>query len=206
MESLRAGRTRYLVVVSRPASKKAQQVSITTATTTTVTVNRMCASPNRNNNQLPLTTTKSTEMITSQLNINSSSSSTDEFINQERRRNSNCSDDNNRCSISTSYQSTSNQAMCSDYSHFSANMTTEMAASTCDNEYSMCKNLAQCSQLDDHQQCDNESTVGSSCSSKSSSNELEESCLLGIDCNEKTTVGLVLKVLADTAIRLDGDG
>lgn len=37
-------------------------------------------------------------------------------------------------------------------------------------------------------------------------NEIEESCLLGIDCNEKTTVGLVLKILADTTIRLDGDG
>uniref|UniRef100_A0A1S4GAY2 protein-serine/threonine phosphatase n=1 Tax=Anopheles gambiae TaxID=7165 RepID=A0A1S4GAY2_ANOGA len=36
--------------------------------------------------------------------------------------------------------------------------------------------------------------------------KLEESCLLGIDCNERTTVGLVLKVLADTSIRLDGDG
>ncbi|KAJ6639861.1 Protein phosphatase Slingshot [Pseudolycoriella hygida] len=36
--------------------------------------------------------------------------------------------------------------------------------------------------------------------------EVEESCLLGIDCNEKTTVGLVLKILADTTIRLDGDG
>lgn len=34
----------------------------------------------------------------------------------------------------------------------------------------------------------------------------EESCLLGIDCNERTTVGLVLRVLADTAITLDGDG
>lgn len=43
-------------------------------------------------------------------------------------------------------------------------------------------------------------------SGKSSSNEMEESCLLGIDCNEKTTVGLVLKVMADTSIRLDGDG
>jgi hypothetical protein len=40
------------------------------------------------------------------------------------------------------------------------------------------------------------------------SNGREESCLLGIDCNEntKTTVGMVLRVLADTAIRLDGDG
>lgn len=36
--------------------------------------------------------------------------------------------------------------------------------------------------------------------------EVEESCLLGIDCNEKTTIGLVLKVMADTSIRLDGDG
>lgn len=37
-------------------------------------------------------------------------------------------------------------------------------------------------------------------------NEVEESCLLGIDCNEKTTVGLVLRLLGDTTIRLDGDG
>lgn len=34
----------------------------------------------------------------------------------------------------------------------------------------------------------------------------EEACLLGIDCNRRTTVGLVLRVLADTAITLDGDG
>ncbi|XP_076251695.1 protein phosphatase Slingshot isoform X2 [Rhynchophorus ferrugineus] len=34
----------------------------------------------------------------------------------------------------------------------------------------------------------------------------EESCLLGIDCNEQTTVGLVLRILANTTIRLDGDG
>lgn len=36
--------------------------------------------------------------------------------------------------------------------------------------------------------------------------QTEECCLLGIDCNERTTVGLVLRVLADTTIRLDGDG
>lgn len=52
---------------------------------------------------------------------------------------------------------------------------------------------------------DTESNVSGS-SGKSNSNEIEESCLLGIDCNEKTTVGLVLKVMADTSIRLDGDG
>lgn len=36
--------------------------------------------------------------------------------------------------------------------------------------------------------------------------DAEESCLLGIDCNVRATVGLVLRVLADTAITLDGDG
>lgn len=37
-------------------------------------------------------------------------------------------------------------------------------------------------------------------------NDLEESCLLGIDCNENTTIGLCLRILGDTTIRLDGDG
>ncbi|KAH8251944.1 hypothetical protein KR038_011767, partial [Drosophila bunnanda] len=35
---------------------------------------------------------------------------------------------------------------------------------------------------------------------------MEESCLLGIDCNERTTIGLVVPILADTTIHLDGDG
>ncbi|KAH8326520.1 hypothetical protein KR067_009768, partial [Drosophila pandora] len=35
---------------------------------------------------------------------------------------------------------------------------------------------------------------------------MEESCLLGIDCNERTTIGLVVPILADTSIHLDGDG
>ncbi|CAH0720859.1 unnamed protein product, partial [Brenthis ino] len=35
---------------------------------------------------------------------------------------------------------------------------------------------------------------------------VDEAALLGIDCNERTTVGLVLRVLADTSIKLDGDG
>ena len=43
-------------------------------------------------------------------------------------------------------------------------------------------------------------------SNNNDKNRIEECCLLGIDCNETTTVGLVLKVLADTSIRLDGDG
>lgn len=195
MESLRAGRTRYLVVVSRPASKKAQ---ITSPTNTIVgSDGRKCASPtiNNSNNQLP--------------------SLMSDVVISHTDANENEDDDNNRCSSSilttTSYQF---QSSCVS-SQTSANMTTAFAETSCDidpqknsnsnNNYN--NNFTQCSNIqDDIQQCDNESTIGSSCSSKSSSNEIEESCLLGIDCNEKTTVGLVLKVLADTAIRLDGDG
>ncbi|XP_042910661.1 uncharacterized protein [Parasteatoda tepidariorum] len=36
--------------------------------------------------------------------------------------------------------------------------------------------------------------------------QMEESCLLGIDCNKDTTIGLVLPFWADTRITLDGDG
>lgn len=194
MESLRAGRTRYLVVVSRPVSKKSQ-LQISTTTTTNSSNSRSCASPNRNQQQQqlppPLTTTSMTEMTM----ITSHNLNTDESINQKNEDDNNNS--NNNSISTTSFQNQLNSGGCG--SQFSANMT------TCD------INLAQCSSsitniVDDIQHCDNESTVGSSCSSKSSSNEIEESCLLGIDCNEKTTVGLVLKVLADTAIRLDGDG
>ncbi|XP_075147538.1 protein phosphatase Slingshot [Haematobia irritans] len=35
---------------------------------------------------------------------------------------------------------------------------------------------------------------------------VEESCLLGIDYNERATIGLVVPILADTTIHLDGDG
>lgn len=45
------------------------------------------------------------------------------------------------------------------------------------------------------------------CSFESTEQEdQEESCLLGIDCNEQSTVGLVLRIYADTKIHLDGDG
>lgn len=180
MESLRAGRTRYLVVVSRPASKKTLQSQQQQQPSS-----RLCASPNRNsNNQAPSDLMTATENIASQHLM----TNIDEKGSQ---------DDDNYSSILTNFQSISGVL------HSSANMT-----STCDNDAQhLCSSATSTTtNIIDDQQCDNESTIGSSCSSKSSSNEIEESCLLGIDCNEKTTVGLVLKVLADTAIRLDGDG
>ncbi|XP_011214749.2 protein phosphatase Slingshot [Bactrocera dorsalis] len=48
--------------------------------------------------------------------------------------------------------------------------------------------------------------ISASGDSKVCEDGVEESCLLGIDCNERTTIGLVLPILADTTIHLDGDG
>lgn len=51
--------------------------------------------------------------------------------------------------------------------------------------------------------------MSTDCGSFESANQeedQEESCLLGIDCNEQSTVGLVLRIYADTKIHLDGDG
>lgn len=172
---MRAGRTRYLVVVSRPASKKAQQ-----HTSSQSCNRRLSASSNRSSNNFD-------NQAPTSLAENIASSHFATNIDE---------------SISTSSQATSGAVL-----HSSANMNT-----TCDNDCNLppaasaSQHLCSTTHADVDQHCDNESTVGSSCSSKSSSNEIEESCLLGIDCNEKTTVGLVLKVLADTAIRLDGDG
>uniref|UniRef100_A0A182Y4V5 protein-serine/threonine phosphatase n=1 Tax=Anopheles stephensi TaxID=30069 RepID=A0A182Y4V5_ANOST len=57
-----------------------------------------------------------------------------------------------------------------------------------------------------HQYQNQHSISNSAIATMEGGKKIEESCLLGIDCNERTTVGLVLKVLADTSIRLDGDG
>lgn len=87
-------------------------------------------------------------------------------------------------------------------SRFSANLTT--ATSKCDSTTFDNISNFQC-----HLAGVNDATGCSDLNeSMTLSNEREESCLLGIDCNEntKTTVGMVLRVLADTAIRLDGDG
>lgn len=199
MESLRAGRTRYLVVVSRPASKKTLQSQQQQQQNSS---SRLCASPNCNsNNQAP---SSSSELMTATENI-ASPHLTNIDESSQSNQGMKADEDDNNSSILTNFQSISGIL------HSSANMTTVVTAS-CDND-STCnlantqqQHLCSTTNIIDDQQCDNESTIGSSCSSKSSSNEIEESCLLGIDCNEKTTVGLVLRVLADTAIRLDGDG
>lgn len=157
LESLRAGRTRYLVVVSRPATRQAQQ-----------NLSHNQDAPSGDPPHPPLASGNSLSISSNSISLNPTS-----YFNE---------------AATTS-------------SRLGANLT----AATCDNDStSSDDNTVQCHPADESQ-CETESNFGSSCS-RSSSNEIEESCLLGIDCNEKTTVGLVLRVLADTAIRLDGDG
>jgi hypothetical protein len=158
LESLRAGRTRYLVVVSRPVSKSSQQQIVTTDTVTSHSIsNEIHQQPA--SNSISLNPTSYFNEATTAAATTTSSGGSRLSVNLIACDNINSIDDDDN-SITT-----------------------------------------QCPYAND----ETESNVGSSCS-RSSSNEIEESCLLGIDCNEKTTVGLVLKVLADTAIRLDGDG
>lgn len=51
-----------------------------------------------------------------------------------------------------------------------------------------------------------DTTIAGAGDSNKNTSGMEESCLLGIDCNERTTIGLVVPILADTTIHLDGDG
>ncbi|EDW84730.1 uncharacterized protein Dwil_GK14268, isoform A [Drosophila willistoni] len=53
---------------------------------------------------------------------------------------------------------------------------------------------------------DKENRSGIEAGDNKNQSDMEESCLLGIDCNERTTIGLVVPILADTTIYLDGDG
>ena len=153
LESLRTGRTRYLVVVARPIGKQSHQMAALT---------QIGDSPSHH----------PAAVAAQQVILNPTS-----YFND-----------------STSIGGSGGGVLRSN-----------LKKSTCDNHSLDNDNTSQRHTNMDDNQCETESNVGSSCS-RSSTNEMEESCLLGIDCNEKTTVGLVLRVLADTSIRLDGDG
>lgn len=109
------------------------------------------------------------------------------------------SSSNNNCSVSLNQTSYFEEATCNDVPGLSTNMA------ICDNGLSSDDAKASQCLFEADNDVETELNGNRSCS-RCSSNEIEESCLMGIDCNEKTTVGLVLKILADTAIRLDGDG
>ncbi|XP_063704005.1 protein phosphatase Slingshot isoform X2 [Culicoides brevitarsis] len=160
LESIRAGRTRYLVVVSRPVKRKKH-------------------------------TTSTSHHINSQQNTLHKQPSP---ANNQNEETCSCRKHGNE----TNCDSTNNNK------NFKPPFTLPLETTT-DQKSSLSSNIA-----DDNVTCLNcqkSNILADELKTKvDTEEEVEESCLLGIDCNEVTTVGLVLRVLADTTIRLDGDG
>lgn len=208
MESLRAGRTRYLVVVSRPASKSkpqsptnAQQQVPVSATNSPTLSSRSASNMTTKTSSTSLTSTtattstsriQTTEVTTSHPNT--------ENIYHQSSINQNNNDFSSNISISTDttnsyFNEFSNDKVNSGKSNLNINNDNK----NCD------ENLGNMRKYETNSDSSN-SNINAININMSNNSEIEESCLLGIDCNERTTVGLVLKVMADTSIRLDGDG
>lgn len=172
MESVRYGRTRYLVVVScsrTPAQRKSTQSQLQQQQH----FNNLINAQNINNSKI--IRSGSTE------NQNSHSSTTPSP---------------NRKSASLDQQSTNSPAI----------LSTTLRSGTMhlinEKDLTNLNRLSTSPKQDEKQQPSDQSDE----MNPNNMNEVEESCLLGIDCNEKTTVGLVLRLSGDTTIRLDGDG
>lgn len=179
---MRAGRTRYLVVVSRPRQIQQQTTSHTTKITShsrsdSISMNQTSYFHETSTSTLTTMTTTTTSLMSSG---GSSRFSANATATSKCDNNKTLDDDKN------------SKFQC----HFAGNTTTTTTTST----------TTKTTSPNDATSFSSDNDSVSSSRSNASSNEGEESCLLGIDCNEKTTVGLVLRVLADTAIRLDGDG
>lgn len=239
LESLRAGRTRYLVVVSRPAKNLTSSTakfppSLTNTniknvlqqqqlgnTSTQRTYSQQHSKESHQQKQSQDQQSSGTTADGSGMGSNSNMSTTETITSH-----SNTENIYHRCSINQNNNSNSNcSILFTTSSDLSSAPTGGIAVSrssanlTCDIQqlqqqkqqlHLTNNNLRRYQKLfsdrDENLIMGDTDSNFSGSSGKSSSNEMEESCLLGIDCNEKTTVGLVLKVMADTSIRLDGDG
>lgn len=186
---MRPGRTRYLVVVSRPRQQYQQPNSTLSATspshTSKITSHSRSDSISMNQTSYFHETSTSTLTAMTTTTTQMSSGGSPRFsanTTATLKCDNNAVDDDKNSKFQCHYAGNTTTTM--------STMTTTKTTTTSTDATSVIS--------------DNESV--SSSRSNMSASEGEESCLLGIDCNEKTTVGLVLRVLADTAIRLDGDG
>ncbi|GAB0093489.1 Protein phosphatase Slingshot [Sergentomyia squamirostris] len=171
LESARAGRTRYLVVVSRIVKNRLQQT---------------LSLPDCHQHHL-------TKLQSQQMVVRSATSSA---VN--RKIANNCA-----CTRSCPRQQSSPQPVdqTTAEEEVDKNSDGEVRTKCCSED----KVSVKCGSLDEDSGTNDEADDSSSKLCGRNYDE-EESCLLGIDCNEKSTVGLVLRILADTSIRLDGDG
>lgn len=181
MESAREGRTRYLVVVScsrKQAQRKSlqQQNNLINAQNIYINNNKSISSSNNNS-------------------LNRSGSIENQNIN------SNITPSPNRKANTSLPEQMSNSSIA-----LSASLKSGTKNLINEKDLTNLSRLSTSPKQDEKlqqplQQLDNFDEM-----TQSGMNEIEESCLLGIDCNEKTSVGLVLRILGDTTIRLDGDG
>lgn len=182
LESARAGRTRYLVVVScsrKQAQRKSLQQQNNLINAQNININNNKSISNSNNNSLIRSGSIENQ------NINSN-------ITPSPNRKANTS-------VSPEQISNSSVALSATLKSGTKNLINEK-------DITNLSRLSTSPKQDEKlqqplQQMDNFDEM-----TQSGMNEIEESCLLGIDCNEKTSVGLVLRILGDTTIRLDGDG
>uniref|UniRef100_A0A182VSP1 protein-serine/threonine phosphatase n=1 Tax=Anopheles minimus TaxID=112268 RepID=A0A182VSP1_9DIPT len=247
LESLRTGRTRYLVVVSRTVTSKRHNTG-----TLYLSGNGSVSSSNGNISSWPLsatpvTTTTTTAPTTAQhfgrtcsalsstvtaVNMRHGSCTSETFagidtflpsmdncvlnvgtINSGRLPDGHVPCRSDQCDSKTNSRLI-NSTTTGEMAPSSANIVGEPSA-TPGREESTLSDKGDCPhesvsafiQGELHpQQYQNQHSNSNSAITVEGGKKIEESCLLGIDCNERTTVGLVLKVLADTSIRLDGDG
>lgn len=209
LESIRPGRTRYLVVVSRPVKRNKHMSHPSSTASHHISTSLQQVSTNSHHhlnprNKLQPCTTSITTSTSSAANNQSEEMCGSCTTDQQMYKNDDCNDKNcdsiNKnlkfeiqkqqqktppSTLPLEHTTTSIMIDLESLHNISGDTNFEQTCFNCRKNSSMAVELKT--------KVDNEE-------------EVEESCLLGIDCNEETTVGLVLRVLADTTIRLDGDG
>lgn len=206
MESARYGRTRYLVVVSCPRkpTQRKNTSQIFNNLMNAQNINNNCINNNINNNNSSSNSGNSTSKSGSNTNLNQNNNNNNSVTSSSRKSTNfgvqQADDDtvatnkltgtnlfsSNSCNNLTMKTGTKNLIHEKD-------LTNLNAANRLFNANASIQQIDSDLERNDDQEQQNV-------------NEVEESCLLGIDCNEKTSLGLVLRILGDTAIRLDGDG
>lgn len=233
LESARYGRTRYLVVVSctrKPTQRElsSQQnlniynaqinrksaIFLQSSTTTPIATIPTTISTSPTIQSMTMQTTMTTETNINLLTTLAASGATtptttttipSNIINAGSHKSSAYALTNN--SLTTNYIKSGTQILINDQRSNVTSRTGPISGSTQDCEFNNDRGIGSSGSGFGSNVSTNERSPKLSARLDSKNmNEIEESCLLGIDCNEKTTVGLVLRILGDTTIRLDGDG
>ncbi|XP_065371759.1 protein phosphatase Slingshot [Calliphora vicina] len=211
LESQRANRTRYLVIASRccyrsTTTERRSKIMrhnsariASTSSSSTLSSSSASASTVVGNN--PVATTMGTAR---QLSVDSNKPSSQHL--QQLQQQLQQIDDNwvelrdKRFSSNSSAASNRQSLKCDAADKTSASGDSSKNSTATITQTTANSNITACSSTTYSNMAANATSSSQDCVG------VEESCLLGIDCNERTTIGLVVPILADTTIHLDGDG